>query len=572
MVRIYKLIGDNMLFSPIEQVFSNRNISVEDVEWFKNPTPFEYDGSLIKNMDKGVGLVLSHIRQGNHIHIQIDKDLDGVTSSAALINYLKEAFPNINITWTNHVNMKHGIDLILIPETTSLLIVPDAGSNSFEEHRTLHEKGIDVLVIDHHETSHYSEHAIVINPHLDDYPNKQISGVGVVYKFIQCIDRELGTNYHVNYRDLVSFGLVGDAMQTNSKETFWLIKQGLEHIQNEFLIELIKENVDKDDSLTQTALAFKCNPKINSLIRVGSGEELDGLTKAFLNHQEITINNRLRRKVKSETWARRMTRICNNTYARQRRMRDSIMVELEEQIQQEKLYNNRFIVVEVKGEYERNMSGYIAIALVNKYRKPVLVLNEYEDGILRGSLRGYDPLMTDTKDFLSNLCLFDSAEGHQQACGIAITRENLNILNDVINKKLQFNKDEELYTVDFVMDDNSLNDGFVKSMENYSHLFGKGIEKPLYAITSISVNISDIQLLGKEKNVMKFVNNKVEYIQFVGDKRVLEAIDEDVDKTITLDVVGSTSINYWNGNTTAQFVIEGLEIKEIKEKSFEFLF
>src|SRR5690606_31974229 len=105
-----------------------------------------------------------------------DRDLDGVLSFSMLYNYLKEVYPDANITWSNHTEkQKHGIDLDLIPSGTKLLVMPDASSSEYELHEHLHKKGIDILIADHHEAPHYSEWAITINNQLDDYPNTQIS-------------------------------------------------------------------------------------------------------------------------------------------------------------------------------------------------------------------------------------------------------------------------------------------------------------------------------------------------------------------------------------------------------------
>ena len=70
----------------------------------------------------------------------------------------------------------------------SLVILPDSSSNDYEVHQKLSERGVDVLVIDHHEAEKISEYACVINNQLCDYPNKALSGVGLVYKFCKYID------------------------------------------------------------------------------------------------------------------------------------------------------------------------------------------------------------------------------------------------------------------------------------------------------------------------------------------------------------------------------------------------
>lgn len=496
---------------------------------------------------------------------------DGFTSSTLLINYLRKAFPNINITWSNHTKMKHGIDLDLIPETCDLLIVPDAGTNSHEEHKILHDKGIDVIIADHHECEKgYSEHAIVINIQLDDYPNKQISGVGVCMKIIQEIDKVIDKNYHEEFYDLCAFGLLGDAMKINEKETYWMVHKGLNNIKNEFLQELVKGNLDKNDTLTPKAVAFKCNPKVNSLLRVGTQEELDDFMLALTGHQEVTINNRLRSEDKSETWARRMARTMNNTYARQRKLRDKILEEANETIESGKLYENNFITLEIKGEFASNMSGYVAMSLVNKYLRPVIILRGKDDGQLVGSLRGYDPYMADTKSFLKGLNLFSLAEGHPNASGLIIDSDKFELLDEAINKELAHTEIIETYEVDFVMHPNSMTTSFIEDMDKYFHMFGRGIEEPVYAVTSIDVSGDDLQLIGKAENVLKFSKNGVEYVQFTVSEKIKEYVGSD--KTLTIDVVVKTSINRFLRKVTPQCVIDAIDIKEVKDSPKGFVF
>lgn len=565
MIKIYRLIGSNNIFSPLDTIFSNRGISTEDMKWYLNPTPYEYDSSLLGNIDKGMFLLLDHIEKGSHIHIQIDGDMDGAFSFTILMNYLIETFPNIKITWSNHTDKKkHGIEVELIPPETKLLIIPDASSNEYEIHKQLYDKGIDILIADHHEAPHYSEHATVINNQLDDYPNKWLSGTSIIYKLVQHIDKHLGLNNSKKYRDLNALGLIGDGMDLSSKETYWLVKDGLANIENELIKELVKENVDKGVELTPTVIAFKINPKINSLIRTGTSQEKDEFTMALLGHQEITINNRLRREDKSETWARRMTRTCNNTYSRQRKLRDQILSELEAKIEEEKLYENHFIIVEIEGEFNMNMSGYVAMFLVNRHLKPVIVLRKNEKGELVGSLRGYDLFMRNTKDFLNSLKLFNFAEGHQGACGVGISPDNRLLLDEKISEALSHVEKEEAYLVDFEMNVRSMSDSFIEEMDAYDYLWGRGIEKPMYAITDISVSASDIQLIGKAQNVLKFNKGNVEYVQFSADPELVKLKDEGMDLILT--IIGQTSINSWLGNKTSQVVIESVQVVEAKEK------
>ena len=82
-----------------------------------------------------------------------------------------------------------------------LVIAPDSSSNDYEVHKELAERGIDVLVLDHHEAEKYSEYACVINNQMCDYPTKALSGAGVVYKFCSYLDELLGEENADDYID-----------------------------------------------------------------------------------------------------------------------------------------------------------------------------------------------------------------------------------------------------------------------------------------------------------------------------------------------------------------------------------
>lgn len=111
-------------------------------------------------------MLIKHIAQNDNVLIQIDSDCDGFTSAATLLNYLNCLFPGFvqnHIYYRIHTGKQHGIIPDTIPEGIKLVIAPDSSSNDYEEHALLASKGIDVLVIDHHEADKISEYACVIN-------------------------------------------------------------------------------------------------------------------------------------------------------------------------------------------------------------------------------------------------------------------------------------------------------------------------------------------------------------------------------------------------------------------------
>ena len=109
-----------------------------------------------------------------------------------MCNYLRKNVPNVSLGFTMTINKQHGIHLDRLGDFEfDLLIIPDSSSTDYEQHEALSKKGIDILVLDHHPASKESEYATIINPNLSSctYPNKELSGVGVVYKFCQALDK-----------------------------------------------------------------------------------------------------------------------------------------------------------------------------------------------------------------------------------------------------------------------------------------------------------------------------------------------------------------------------------------------
>ena len=139
-----------------------------------------------------------------------------------------------------HEGKSHGLSDVMeyiFHKDFELVILPDSSSNDYEYHQQLKLAGMQTIILDHHEADHISEDAIIINNQLSDYPNKNLSGAGVVWQFCKYLDSLLEKNIADNYLDLVALGLTGDMMSLQSIETKHLINKGFkdENIQNPFI-------------------------------------------------------------------------------------------------------------------------------------------------------------------------------------------------------------------------------------------------------------------------------------------------------------------------------------------------
>ncbi|CAI8771095.1 putative SPBc2 prophage-derived single-strand DNA-specific exonuclease YorK [Bacillus licheniformis] len=571
----YKLIGNNdFVFSPLKTILKNRGI--EDIEGFLSLSDdaVNHYSNLI-NIDEAAECLLKHLRRKARIFIQVDSDVDGVTSSSIIINYIKRVFPEANLEWRMHEGKQHGIILETIPEGVDLVLIPDAGSNQFEEHFVLRQKGIDVIVIDHHECDEESRNAIVVNNQLSPkYKNKALTGAGMAYKLCQALDDKLGKNEAKRFIDLVSVGNIADSADSREPETRYYMNQGLKKVRNPLIKELfVKQAYSTKGKKNIQNTQFYINPLINAAIRIGSQEEKDQMMRSLLeSNEEIYYKKRGKneRELVSIHWD--TARVLGNIKQRQKKLVDSAVSEIEERIEEKGLLKNKILIVYVEGILNKNLTGLVANQLAGEYKRPVLLARELEDGTLGGSGRGYDKgAVKNFKQLLEETGKFEFVEGHAEAFGFSITPENLIQVNEILNHKLKdivINQNE--YEVDFEIAADNLTERFIKLINSYQDYWGYKVEEPLLAITDIEINKEDISHIGKKtKNTVKFKVGGIEYMKFKSDEEFYESLVNRGDRLV-LTVIGKAKVNEYKGKETPQIEIEEMEVVKAKKKVLVF--
>lgn len=558
-------------YDDIENVINNilKTNGINDTYTYLNTTKkCEYSYSLLDSMDLAVKCLLNHINNKDTIQVIVDPDADGNMSASALINYLKDSFEDINISWVIHTGKQHGItNDINISEDIKLLIVPDAGSNDYDKCKELKEKGIDIIIMDHHEAPKISENAIVVNNQLCDYPNKSLCGVGVIYKFLQALDEELWQSKADNYLDLVAIGEIGDSMDITNLETKYYINKGLENIQNKQLKAMFKKQEYSTKGLINiNNVAFYITPLINAMIRVGKQDEKELMFKGFLEeYEEFDYKPRGDKPIEKEDIYTRVARLCTNAKSRQDKLRDKALTEIEEIIYNKDKLNDKVLVINCNNKYNLNLTGVIAMKISDKFNRPCILLNKSTDGRYRGSGRNTD--RNDVKDlkYLLNSTGIIEGIGHAQAMGVNINDsvpQAINKINELL-KDIEFNDDT--YEVYFIIPFEDLEDELIFQIDLSKSIWGKGLEEPLIAIKNVEIKSSEIEVMGKKANTLKLSVDGVEFIKFNvdnTDELIKQTSDweDETDKVFTLDIVGSCSSNEWNGEKKPQIKIKNYNI------------
>ena len=571
----YRLIKNSLndIGNPKQTILLNRGI--ENWKQYLNLNEdCIHDFNLLKNIDKAVSCFVKHIENKNRIHIIVDSDVDGYTSASMVYRYIKQLGEDINITYSLHTKKQHGIsEDIEIPKDCELLIIPDAGSNDIEQCKELVEKGIDVIILDHHICDKENDFAIVVNNQMCDYPNKNFCGAGIVYKFLKAIDDELWEDYADKMLDIVALGNISDVMDMRECETRYYVDLGLSKIRSKLFKALIeKQSYSMNGVVNITSVQFYVTPILNSMIRVGSAEDKDLLFRAFIETDEVfKYKKRGETEESDEDIYTRAARLCYNAKNRQGKDVQKGVDAIDELIKEKEIYKDKVMFINVSDILGETLTGLVAIKIAEKYNRPCLLLRRQkvrEDGSLYygGSCRNFDNSPIESlKDFLDSTGTFEFVQGHDNAAGISIPRENVTKSIELCNERLADVDFQKCFNVDFDMECDDLSVAFIKAIDEMKDIFGQGIKEPLVHIKNIPIWSDNFFVMGKKLNSWKIINDEgYAFVKFnvdVDKDEVLQRYNSNLDREEdyslgVIDVVGTVSINNYNNILTPQIIIK----------------
>ena len=221
------------------ELLNKRGIRTEeDVEEFLSDRPQKtHDPFLLHNMEAGVDLILSVIREGGKICIYGDYDADGITSTVVMMEVLSHLTDKLTYYIPSRFEEGYGMNKAAVDRIAemgvSLILTVDCGSVSVDEVNHAKELGMQVLVTDHHTVTDVIADCLVINPNQPDcnYPCPYLAGCGVAFKFCQALIRKAGLPKSILNRtlDVVGIGTIGDIVPLVD-ENRTLAKYGLRAI------------------------------------------------------------------------------------------------------------------------------------------------------------------------------------------------------------------------------------------------------------------------------------------------------------------------------------------------------
>lgn len=567
----YKLIENNINFNDnnynlIDKILLSRGVS-NPKKYLKTTDADLISYNLLSNIEKASKCLLTHIENNDNICILMDNDLDGVCSASILYQYLKETFPSINLQYIMSEGKQHGLsNSVKVPDNVNLLLLPDSGSNDSKQCRALKDKGVDIVVLDHHEKNVQNDYAIIVNPfYSENYENKSLSGGAVVYKFIKCLDESTWNDNADKYLDLVALSLIADSMDLRTLENRRLIELGLSNVKNKAFLALInKQSYSMNNEVNIINCMFYISPLCNATIRTGEMEDKKNLFEAFCQiDQEFDYTKNSKTETVKEDIYTRVARVATNLRAKQNREIDKGLEIINQDIKKYNRNSNKVLFANCNG-LDSNYVGLVAMKLCNLYSKPCILIHESERSAdyYTGSMRNYNNSPIENfKQFIEETKLFNFVQGHANASGLAIYKNNIKKAIELMNEKLKDVDFDKFYKVDFIMSPEEITLDFVQELDKLKDVWCGTIEEPCILVKGVRVNTNDIELMGKESDSFKFRLND-DYIQCMAFKRnsddpILKLKEEEPLGTwIELEAVVKVNMNNFNGILSPQAVVQ----------------
>ena len=540
----------------IAKILNARNITdMNSVKkYFSDEYEEGYDPFLMHDMQKAVDRINEAIENEEKILVYGDYDADGITSTVLLVETLISMGANVSSYIPNRFEEGYGPNkeafTKIIDSGITLIITVDNGIAGVEEVDLANELGCDVIVTDHHKIQDTipNAYAIIHPEHPEgNYPFKKLAGVGVAFKLAHAL-LEIFPDFLL---DLVAIGTIADMVSITDENRIF-VKQGLELINDDPRIglKMLLELSGIDTKIDEQTVGFYIAPKLNSIGRMDSAKL--GLT--FLMAEEPVTARALAEQIEQYNIQRKQ-------------VTEDIVKDVISKIENsEKKQKN---VIMVSGEYHEGVLGIVASNIVEKYQKPVFIMNEKE-GVLKGSARSiFDFNIYIAMNKISDLFL--AFGGHTLAAGFSFEKSNFEKIEEFLDKEFEeFKQNNDLKAnknIDIVTSLEDISYQFLNSLDALKP-YGMDFEKPTVLIENAMV--LNKTHFGSEKQYLRLtIADEVGNLDCITFK---DSVTFDkVEKNDIIDLLCNIDKNNFNGRTKLQAHIIDIHIKEFLFEDLRFI-
>lgn len=556
------LLERDLSLNPVvSRILANRGISSPDEvkDFLDTSLSTLLDPFLLKDMKIAVERITSALDKHEPILIYGDYDSDGITATVVLLKTLRwlEADPSPIFYIPHRIHEGYGLNYkaieTFVSQRIKLIITVDTGISSIEEVKYANEKGIDVIITDHHQPPDPLPPALaIINPNQKDcsYPQNYLSGVGIAFKLAHALlkhraeNQKIAKQFLLSLMDIVALGTIAD-MVPMIGENRAIVKYGLEKLvqTDKIGLSMMLENIGIDDRqpLTPDKIGYFIAPRLNVAGRTEHANicvELllcdDSYAGVKIAHYLENLNN-FRRSIEQD-----------------------IIKEARCKIEKELDLENEKIIVVVGDNWHLGVIGIVASKLVEFYNRPVVIFSK-EHNIAKGSARSINGFnifnaLSHCKDFLITY------GGHTMAAGLQINHSLIDQFREEINNYAINHIRPDLMhiyiSIDTYLKGEEINKNTIKALSKLGP-FGQSNPHPLFIAENVRC-ATPPRIVGENHLKMKLEidNCIIDAIGFsMGDfyKPLLE------ENYKSFDIVFLPFINDWMGNKKVE-----IELKDIR--------
>ena len=563
-------LKDNFFLDDITaKLIAIRNIKDEEIKSFLNPTIKNIlpNPNVLIDMEKTSHRTIKAIIKKEKIGIFGDYDVDGATSTALLGNYFKELNIDYEIYVPDRKQEGYGPSVKgfkeLIKKNVKLIFTVDCGTLSFDTIEYANQEGVDVIVLDHHQSEIKLPNAYsVVNPNrFDDKSNLQyLCAAGVAFMFLISINKHLrDTSWFnknnliepnlINYLDLVTLGTVCDVVPLIGLNRA-IVKQGLKILKakKNLGLKTLLEICKVESSPSTYHLGYVLGPRINAGGRVGKcshGANLllnEDPKEVFKIASELEIFNKERKILEKE-------------------LTEKILIKANQQL-------NDPILILTGNDWHEGIIGIVASRLKDKFNKPTILIS-INNGIGKASARsivGFDIGSIILGAVQKNILI--KGGGHKMAGGFSINLNKIDSFKEFIFNKfnkmnINFSKQKPLM-IDAKIAPSAINLEFYNKIENLSP-FGSGNPEPKFIIENLkSINSKVVA----EKHIKSILigaeGSSLNTIAFNATESEIGAYLLKKNRR-SFNIAGKLSLNEWRGQKNVEFIIDDISVnKNIK--------
>ena len=526
-------------FSEDEKIAKFLNPQIEDM----------HDPYLFNNMAKVVERIRTAINNKENILIFGDYDVDGITSSYILLDYLNSLGCTVNTFLPNRYSDGYGltrdaVNFVINEYKPSLIITVDCGISGFEEVEYIKSNGIDVIVTDHHDCPEVLPNCLIIDAKVpnENYPFKELCGAGVALKVVEAL---AGRDVALKYLPVCAIATVSDIVPLVDENRV-IVKLGLDKPLNAFPdgISALCKELKLGNKLTSQDVSFKVAPKLNAAGRMGDANHS---LKLYLEKDKNTIRKLIVQLLEYNT---ERQDLCNIVY------QDCL-----QQLSNINLADKKVIVLANKN-WNIGILGIVAARLTDEFKRPTFLLGE-EGGFYKGSCRSIEGI--NVHEILTQLSdILTSFGGHVMAAGMTIEKDKLPIfksrIEKIVNQQYGEKYFEPYYEYDLEIDANEISLERLKGLEilepygcqNLTPLFKITFDKA--TITPMKNNSNHLTIQLPKVTLLAF--NFGEYFNIVS-------------QSSTKECVAELWVDTFRGNSSCKGIVQLIQIKDSPNVSAE---